>query len=171
MNNQKNSAMNLRFQRVTQENINQVLAIYNWYVLNSTATFHLEAVTQEELGNMLSVGHPKYQSFVILLDNAVCGFCYLSQFRYKEAYDRSAEITLYLTSASSRKGIGKKTLAYLEKVAIENDINNLIAVITSDNAASISLFENDNYFKVGHLKKIGVKFGKALDVVSYQKEI
>jgi L-amino acid N-acyltransferase YncA len=163
--------MNLHFQRVTKENSNQVLPIYNWYVLNSTATFHLEAVDQEELGSMLSVGHAKYQSFVIVLDNEVCGFCYLSQFRYKEAYDRSAEITLYLTPASSGKGIGKKTLAYLENVAKENDINNLIAVITSDNAASISLFEKDNYFKVGHLKKIGVKFGKALDVVSYQKEI
>ena len=163
--------MDIQFQRISKENIHHALTIYNWYVLNSTATFHLDAVTQEELSSMLSVGHVKYQSFVVVLNNEVCGFCYLSQFRYKEAYDQSAEITLYLTQESSGKGIGKATLAYLENVAAANDISNLIAVITSDNTASISLFEKDHYFKVGHLKKIGVKFGKALDVVSYQKEI
>ena len=78
---------------------------------------------------------------------------------------------MYLTQESRGKGIGKKTLAYLENVAKANKISNLIAVITADNAPSISLFEKDNYFKVGHLKNIGIKFGKALDVVSYQKEI
>jgi L-amino acid N-acyltransferase YncA len=163
--------MSIQFKRVTKENLSEALTIYNWYVLNSTATFHLEAVDQEELERMLSVGHSKYQSFVVLLNNEVCGFCYLSQFRYKEAYDQSAEITLYLNQNSKGKGLGKATLTYLEKIAKENGINNLIAVITADNLISISLFEKYNYFKVGHLKKIGVKFGKALDVVSYQKQI
>ena len=46
-----------------------------------------------------------------------------------------------------------------------------MGVITAENEASIKLFEKENYFKVGHLKNIGVKFGKELDVVSYQKEI
>ena len=61
--------------------------------------------------------------------------------------------------------------ASLENIAKEQGINNLVGVITADNEASIKLFERDGYFKVGHLKNIGVKFGKALDVVSYQKEI
>jgi L-amino acid N-acyltransferase YncA len=163
--------MSIQFQRITTENISKALDTYNWYVLNSTATFHLEAVPQKELERMVSVGHSKYQSFLILLDNEVCGFCYLSQFRYKEAYDKSAEITLYLDQKSKGKGIGKLTLIYLEKIAKIQNIVNLIGVITAENRASIILFEKNNYVKVGHLKNIGVKFGKALDVVSYQKEI
>jgi phosphinothricin acetyltransferase len=163
--------MSVQFQRVTKENIAKALVIYNWYVLNTTATFHLEEVDQEELERMLSIGHSKYQSFIVSVDNKICGFCYLSQFRHKEAYDQSAEITLYLSQESKGKGLGKITLSYLENIAKENEINNLIAVITADNLVSISLFEKYNYFKVGHLKRIGTKFGKALDVVSYQKEI
>jgi len=163
--------MSLEFKRISKENIADALAIYNWYVLNSTATFHLEAVPQEELERMVSMGHSKYESFIIEYDNEVSGFCYLSQFRYKEAYDSSAEITLYLNQNSRGKGIGKETLKYLENKAKKNGINNLVAVITEGNSASIKLFEKDKYFKVGHLKKIGVKFGEALDVVSYQKEI
>ena len=51
--------MGIQFQRITKENINNALTIYNWYVLNSTATFHIETVDEKELSNMLSVGHPK----------------------------------------------------------------------------------------------------------------
>jgi len=163
--------MSIEFKPITKENINHALTIYNWYVLNSTATFHLESVASEELERMVSVGHPKYQSFLIVYDNEICGFCYISQFRYKEAYDKSAEITLYLENTFARKGIGKTTISFLENIAKETGINNLIAVITANNSASISLFEKDGYLKVGHLKNIGEKFGKALDVVSYQKEI
>jgi phosphinothricin acetyltransferase len=163
--------MSIQFKPITKGNISSALNIYNWYVLNSTATFHLETIPQEELERMVSVGHSKYQSFLILFNNEVCGFCYLSQFRYKEAYDQSAEITLYLDQNATGKGLGKATLTYLEEIAKENSISNLVAVITADNSISISMFEKYNYFKVGHLKNIGVKFGKALDVVSYQKEI
>lgn len=163
--------MSIEFKSISKENIPTALTIYNWYVLNSTATFHVKAIPQEELEKMVSLGHTKYQSFIILYNDEICGFCYLSQFRYKEAYNKSAEITLYLNQNSLGKGIGKATLTYLEKIAKENEITNLVAVITEGNDASIALFENDGYFKVGHLKNIGVKFGKALDVVSYQKEM
>ena len=163
--------MKIEFKPISKENINQALTVYNWYVLYSTATFHLEAIEQQELEKMVSVGHSKYQSFFIYSDDVVCGFCYLSQFRYKEAYDKSAEITLYLDKEFKGKGIGKTTVSFLENIAKQNGIENLIAVITANNSASISLFEKDGYFKVGHLKNIGVKFGETLDVVSYQKEI
>jgi len=163
--------MSIEFKPITKENIPAALNIYNWYVLNSTATFHLKAVPHKELERMVSIGHSKYQSFVIEYNNEICGFCYLSQFRYKEAYDKSAEITLYLKQGCLGKGIGKTTLVYLENIAKENGINNLVAVITEGNDASIALFEKLGYFKVGHLKNIGIKFGEALDVVSYQKEI
>jgi len=163
--------VNITFKPITKKNIPIALDIYNWYVLNSTATFHLETVLQKELERMVSLGHHKYQSFVILFDGEICGFCYLSQFRYKEAYDKSAEITLYLKQGFTGKGVGRRTLLFLEEIAKENNINNLVAVITEGNESSIILFEKAGYFKVGHLKNIGEKFGKALDVVSYQKEI
>ena len=86
--------MEIEFKPITKQNIGEALEIYNWYVINSTATFHLKAVPQEELERMVSLGHPKYQSFIMICNNEICGFCYLSQFRYKEAYDKSAEITL-----------------------------------------------------------------------------
>ena len=163
--------MSIEFKTITKSNILDALEIYNWYVVNTAATFHLKAIKESELEKMISLDHIKYPSFVILFNDLICGFCYLSQFRYKEAYNKSAEITVYLKQGFTGKGIGKSTLAFLEKEAKKREIKNLVAVITEGNDASIKIFEKENYFKVGHLKNIGEKFGKSLDVVSYQKEI
>lgn len=163
--------MEISFESITNDNISEALSIYNWYVLNSTATFHIDAIEADELKKMISIGHSKYQSFVIIADATIIGFCYLSQFRYKEAYDRTAEVTLYLDPNQTKKGIGKKVLLFLEELAKKHQIVNLIGVITEENQNSIKLFEGCGYFKAAHLKKVGVKFGKALDVTWYQKEL
>ena len=163
--------MEIKFVPITSDNISEVLTIYNWYVLNSTATFHIDAIEADELKKMISIGHPKYQSFAIMDGNKICGFCYLSQFRYKEAYDRTAEVTLYFHHEHTGKGKGKQVLVFLENLAKQHKIVNLIGVITQENTNSVKLFERSGYFKAAHLKKVGVKFDRALDVTWYQKEI
>jgi len=161
----------IKFKSINKKNIKAALKIYNYYVIHSTATFHLQKIDEKEMLNMLYIDHPLYPSYLIYDDESISGFCYLSPFRKKEAYDISAEITLYLDHKFIGKGIGKSTLLHLENEAKKNGIKNLVAVITEENKSSIHLFQKNGYFKVGHLKKIGVKFGKNLDVLSFQKEI
>lgn len=163
--------MNVSFKPIEKTDLPEVTAIYNYYVENSTATFHLEQVTEQEMEVTLSLNHPIYKSFTILFANEIVGFCYIGQFRKKEAYDISAEITLYIKHDFTGKKIGVQVLYFMEKVAKEVGIKNLIGVITSENSGSIKLFERCGYFKCGHLKNIGIKFGRVLDVISYQKEI
>jgi len=163
--------MNVDFKHILPENIKEVTTIYNYYVENSTATFHLAPISEQEMETTLSLNHLVYQSFLIISDDKIAGFCYLSQFRKKEAYDISAEVTLYIKHGFTGKKIGDHVLVFMEKTAKDVGINNLVGVITSENEGSIKLFERNGYFKCGHLKNIGIKFGKALDVISYQKEI
>ncbi|MBL1232674.1 MAG: GNAT family N-acetyltransferase [Vicingaceae bacterium] len=163
--------MNVSFKSIEKSDLAEVTAIYNYYVENSTATFHLQAVTEQEMEQTLCLGHPVYQSFVILSDDKIAGFCYLGQFRKKEAYDISVEVTLYIKPAFTGKQIGVEVLSFMEKTAKNLGLKNLIGVITSENVGSLKLFERCGYFKCGHLKNIGIKFGRALDVISYQKEI
>lgn len=163
--------MSVSFQPIQKQDLEGVTSIYNYYVTNSTATFHLEPVSEEEMAKSLDLENTSYPSFVILLNNELVGFCYFNQFRKKEAYDISVEVTLYLKAKSVQKGVGKATLEFMEKQAHELGFKNLIGVITSENESSIRLFERCGYFKAAHLKNIGIKFNRALDVVWYQKEI
>ena len=163
--------MDISFTEINEQNLSEVTRIYNYYVEHSTATFHLEPITELEMKAMIPFQHNRYPSYCVMVDKEIIGYCYLSQFRHKEAYDITAEITLYLSNHSTKKGIGKIVLNFLEQEAKKLNINNLIAVITGENEGSVKLFEREGYFKAAHLKKVGLKFDRLLDVFWYQKEI
>ena len=152
-----------------EEDFPTVKEIYDYYVLNSTATFHKEKVTIQELRDSILINHPKYKSFIIHYNHTICGFCYISQFKKRQAYDRTAEITIYLKKGYFGKGIGTQTIKMLEKTAFKHGIKVLIGIISGDNRSSIKLFEKCGFEKCGHYKQVGEKFDKILDVVSYQK--
>jgi phosphinothricin acetyltransferase len=144
-----------------------VKEIYDYYILNSTATFHTEKISISELKEVIPVNHPKYKSFLIRYDGAVCGYCYFSYYKKRQAYDRSSEVTMYLKNEFTGKGIGRTILERLEKIAVENNIFVLIGILSGENDQSIHLFENCGYEKCAHFRQIGEKFGRLLDVVAY----
>lgn len=146
-------------------------SVYNYYVLNTTATFHTEPVTLAAFAAALPMNHSLYQSYLIIYGDKPCGYAYLGNWKPRQAYNRSAEVTIYIEKDFHGKGIGKQSLMFLEAEARKRKIKNLLGVITFENKASIHLFEKAGFQKVGHLKNIGEKFGRLLDVVTYQKEI
>ena len=164
-------AMNIKFEPLRQDHFPVIESIYNWYVHNSTATFHTNPIGIDQLKEFIFINHRIYKSFIIMLDNALAGYCYLTRHKPREAYDRTAEITIYLKPEFQKKGIGRVALAYLENQAVEVGIKNLIGGISGDNAGSIALFEHAGFVKCAHYKNVGEKFGKILDVVAYQKEL
>jgi len=148
-----------------------IAEVYNYYVIHSTATFHLESQSLEQIIAALPKNHPVYKTWIIFYQNKPCGYCYLNFWKPREAYRRSAEVTLYLLHQFHGKGIGKLTLQFLEEQAKGVGIVNLLGVITAENQSSIHLFKSLGYAEVGMLKSIGEKFGRLLDVATYQKQI
>jgi phosphinothricin acetyltransferase len=143
--------------------------IFDYYILNSTATFFTEKISIQELKKTVLTDHPKYKSYLVKYQENICGFCYFSQFKKRQAYDRTAEVSVYLKPDFTGKGIGIKTLQKLEKVAINQNIIVLVGTIACDNKKSQRLFERCGFEKCAHFKQVGEKFGKILDVVVYQK--
>jgi L-amino acid N-acyltransferase YncA len=161
--------MKIEFADLTEDDLGLVREIYNYYIENSTATYYTEKISVEELKEFIPVQHKKYKSYMIMLDNEPCGFCYISQYKKRQAYDRTAELSLYLKPEFTGRGIGKTALDFLEKVARDKGISVLIGIISGDNENSIKLFAKNGYEKCAHYKQIGEKFHQILDVVSYQK--
>lgn len=161
--------MNAELIEIKESDLPIVQDIYNHYVLNSTATFHTREISIDELKDGIYVNHNKYKSYLIRYERVVCGYCYLAPYKKRQAYDRTAEVTLYLKPEFTGKGIGKYVLGQIEKTAVELQIKVLLGIISGDNTASIILFERCGYEKCAHFKQVGEKFGKVLDVVGYQK--
>jgi L-amino acid N-acyltransferase YncA len=163
--------MEIDFKGIVATDLNIVKDIYDWYVQNSTATFHTEPISIDELRQFMFVDHPLYKSYLILADEVVAGYCYLTFFKKRQAYERTAEVTIYLKTDYCGKGIGIKALQHLEAAAKGTAIKNLIAIISGDNAGSIRLFTKAGYEQCSRYKNVGEKFGQILDVVSFQKEL
>jgi L-amino acid N-acyltransferase YncA len=161
--------MDITFSEITQADFPIIKEVYDYYIRNSTSTYYTENISVGELKEFIPVDHDRYKSYLIKASNECCGFCYYSQYKKRQAYDRTSEVSIYLKPGFTGKGIGGKSLEFLECAAKRKGIAIMIAIISGDNVHSIKLFENHNYEKCGHLKQVGEKFNKILDVVFYQK--
>lgn len=163
--------MEIKFKPIEEQDLPAIKEIYDWYIENSTATFHTQPIGIDELKEFLYLDHPWYNAYLIYYERELAGYCFITNYKKRQAYDRTAEVTIYLKEEYCNKGIGKVALSYLEQRAKENGLKNLMGIISGDNDGSIALFEKCGYTKCAHFKNVGEKFGKVLDVVAYQKEI
>jgi phosphinothricin acetyltransferase len=147
----------------------ELAGIYNYYVMNSTATFHMHEVGTDEMRAILNDGDKRFPSFVIYDGETLCGYCLLTHYKKREAYDQTAEVTLYLKPGYEKRGIGSVALGKLEAIAAQNGFHVLLAVICGENDASIGLFTKAGYDRCACFREVGKKFGRLLDVVCYQK--
>ena len=163
--------MEVRFENIKNSDFEAIKDIYNYYVLNTTVTFHIKPVDIDELKRNIYVNHPRYKSILIKSEDVICGFGYVTRYKNREAYMNTAEISIYLKPEYVGKGIGKSAVTFLEEKVRECVIKVLLAIISGDNSGSINFFESLNYEKCAHFKRVGEKFGKRLDVVAYEKEL
>lgn len=154
-----------------KEQLIELTAIYNFYVKNTTATFNLHELSINQFEKDFFRGGSLSGTYTITKREKIIGFCCISRFNPKEAYDRSAYVSIYLKEDSTGKGYGARILTFLEKTAYEKGIKSLIALICKENFMSASLFTKKGYRLAGELKEAGEKFGRLLDVIYYQKNI
>lgn len=161
----------IKFEEVREEHLPSLLEIYNYYVSNSTATFHISPIDLNDMREIVFFDDPRYRAFAIFDGTDMCGYCILSPFKKREAYSITAEIAIYIKHGYTGRGIGNAAVRHIEELAVKNGIHSLIAIICGENTASIRLFEKNGFQKCGHFREVGMKFGRMLDVVYYQKMI
>jgi phosphinothricin acetyltransferase len=163
--------MNLTFRPIEESDLHTIKFINDWYILHTTATYYTAPITFDQLKEVIYFDHPRYKSYMIIEQDTIVGYCYLTAYKKRPAYDRTAEITIYLHRDHLHRGIGSAAIEYIDSKASAACLKNLVAGISGDNEASIRLFEKSGYTKCAHFKNVGEKFGRILDVVYYQKEI
>lgn len=159
------------FHEMSEEYLDQVLEIYTYYVLNTTATFHDRPLSREDMRGIVFFQNEKYKTFVLCDEAEVCGYVLITQHKNREAYDKTAEVTIYLKPDQTGKGLGSRAIKHIEEYAMRQNLHVLVATICGQNEASIRLFERNGYWQCAHYKEVGEKFGQRLDIVSYQKII
>jgi phosphinothricin acetyltransferase len=161
----------IKFIKTTEKDLQACKDIYTYYIKNSTATFHIGDISDTDMHDILFCDLEGYESYVIFDEDEALGYVLLAPFKKREAYRRTAEVTIYLKPEMSNRGIGNKAIEFIEDVAKNNNFRSLLSVVCGENIASIKLFEKNGYYKCGLMKNVGEKFGRVLDIVTLQKEI
>ena len=91
----------------------------------------------------------------------------LSDFNPKIAYDISAQISIYVAKKALDIGIGKQLLSQSLNEAKRLNLKNIIALIFSENKASIGLFLKFGFEKWGELPSICLMDNEYKDVVIF----
>jgi L-amino acid N-acyltransferase YncA len=159
----------IAFEPIGQEHIGEVRDIYNDYVLNSTISFHTKELSMEEMRDSVLHPDPRFKSFVILQNDAICGYVLITRHKNKQAYDGSGEVTIYLKPECTGQGIDGLALDFIEEIAREQQFHTLVATVCVENGKSSSLFERKGYEPCAYYKEIGFKFGRRLDIRVFQK--
>ncbi|WP_256704344.1 N-acetyltransferase family protein [Paenibacillus sp. FSL R5-0766] len=159
----------MTFEEVTEQHLPEIREIYNYYVMNTTISFHTEELDLDQIKSSVMNKDTRYKTYVIFENDQMMGYVLITQYKSKQAYDICGEVTIYLKPDILGKGLGKQALHFIEKIAKEQGFHTLIATICMENTRSKSLFERNGYEQCALFKEIGYKFDRKLDIGSFQK--
>ena len=151
-----------------------MLEIYNHYVANSTVTFDEDPLTlkemREKFSHVAKLGYPW-----LVAESAggqVLGYAYVTPWKQKAAYRYTVENSIYLGPAATGRGIGTALMTALLPAAKSAGIREIVAVIADKGAeASIAMHRRFGFQEIGHMGKVGFKFGRWLGTYLFQKSL
>ena len=158
-----------RLDKIKEEHLDDVLQIYNYYVLNTTATFHALELTRGEMRELVFFENPRFQTYVLITGTECCGYVFISPHKKRQAYDATGEVSIYLKPGFEGKGLGKLALSHIEGHARSHDFHVLVATICSQNVDSLRLFLRNGFQQCAHYREVGRKFDQWLDILACQK--
>lgn len=151
------------------QDIPALMDIYNEAILHTTATFDTEVKDMENRKAWFAEHNGRYVIYVDVEDGKVAGYASLSRYRDRKAFDPAVEISIYVHKDYRGRGIGRSLMENVLAYAAECDeIDTVISLITSENAASIHLHEVYGFEYCGQIKNAGTKFGRKLSLNAYQ---
>jgi phosphinothricin acetyltransferase len=151
----------------SQDDLSGILEIYNEAVLNTTATYDYDPRTIEHRLAWYD-DHVKnnYPIFVAVNDQGrVVGWSALNQFHARIGYRFTSENSVYVAADQRGQGIGKLLMPPLIEGARQRGLHAILAGIDANNEASVRLHASFGFEKVAHLRQVGFKFGRWLDVI------
>ncbi len=142
----------------------QIAEIYNYYILNTHHTFETEPLSADEMQQRIAETSEDYPFLIAEYEGVIQGYVYAAQFKLRQAYKHSVEVSIYVRNQAKQKGIGSELYQRLLEELSETDVHALMAGISLPNEASVRFHEKLGYEKVAHFREVGYKLGRWVDV-------
>lgn len=157
--------MGLLIRAFRHDDWNVVAAIYQQGLESRNATFETSAPDFE---TWIKKFHP-HLLWVAESNDEVVGWAGLQPVSARKVYEGVVEVTIYIESAHSGKGIGRALMENLIEESEKAGIWTLYASIFPENTASISLHRSAGFREIGFREKIAQLDGKWRDTVLFER--
>lgn len=142
-----------------------VVAIYNWYVTHTTATFQYDTATEADYRRNIA-DTLQAAPFLVACNAAgeVLGYACAHPWHARTAYAWDVETTIYCAPHGVAQGVGRKLYVALLALLRAQGYCNAYALVTSPNPASDAFHKAMGFARFGREKRTGYKFGRWLDL-------
>lgn len=141
--------------------------IYNYEVVHGVSTLDLEP-KESRLDWFENHNINHHPLIVYEKEGIVVGYASLSEYREKEAYKSTVELSIYVHPDYRGCHIATELMDAILTMAKEDEtIHNVVSVITSGNQASTRLHEKFGFQFCGMIPAVGVKFGEYQNIDNY----
>jgi phosphinothricin acetyltransferase len=153
-----------------EEDLAGVLAIYNEVIATTTAVYRDDPATLEDRREWWQARAAQgYPVLVAVEGDAVIGCASFGDFRAWPGYRFTVEHSVHVRNDRRGSGVGQALMRPLIARARSLGKHVMMAGVDADNAGSIRFHERLGFERVGHLREVGFKFGRRLDLVFMQR--
>ncbi|MBA4180615.1 MAG: GNAT family N-acetyltransferase [Anaerolinea sp.] len=146
--------------------------IYNFYVATSPATFDTQPVSLDRreawFTERSALGLPV---LVADADGEAGGWCALSPWSAKKAYDTTRDESIYIADEFRGRGLGKALLGAVLQEARRLDVHVVMAGVVACQEASLALHRSLGFEQSALNLHMGYKLGSWHDVVYLQRHL
>jgi phosphinothricin acetyltransferase len=155
----------IAIRHAAEDDLADILEIYNQAIEKTTAVFEYRPHTLDMRRDWFRAKHAAALPVLVALESdAVVGFASYGPFRAWPAYKYSVELSVYVDERARGRGIGTALVRAILDQARSQDLHVVMAGITSDNIVSLRLHEKQGFVEVAHIREVGYKFGRWLDL-------
>lgn len=157
----------IRIRPATESDATALSEIYNYYILNTTATFAEQPLNPAAMQKKLQKVRQDRCPFLIAEteNGAVAGYAYADRFRELDA-NRLAELSIYFAPEYTRRGWGTPLLRELiSQLRKDSFYAGLMAVVTSSNEPSLRFHRRLGFWDAGIWKQAAYKHNQWCDVL------
>ncbi|EEA02562.1 GCN5-related N-acetyltransferase [Burkholderia sp. H160] len=167
--------MSLSYRDATFDDLPAIVAIYNSTVPSRQVTADLEPVSVESRHAWFHAHGPQKRPLWVVEDpkqaGRVIGWLSFSDFYGRPAYQRTAEVSIYLDESTRGQGLGKQLLAAALEAAPGLGIDTVLGFVFGHNEPSVRLFRGFGFDAWGTLPRVAVLDGVERDLVILGKRL
>ncbi len=157
------------FRMATIDDAQDILDVYEPYILNTPITFEFNPVPLDEFKERINRISKQFPYILCVIDDVVAGYAYCSYYLEKEGFSWDCEITVYVDPKYHKRGIATALYKILISLVEKQGYYNIYSLICVPNESSVNLHKKYGFKEVGVYYNTAYKLSKWRDLLVMTK--